>query len=106
MLCRESNSEVVQSIEANMKFAFKSAWDTHKNRHKVKGTCVQACEEFFRPPNKTAHEKVVASRLECHREDREVIVVCGASLHMMSKNAITSGDQETIRKNENTSPSP
>ena len=45
--------------EANMEVARTKAWDVHKNRKKVKGTHVQACEEFFRPPNKTPQRKLL-----------------------------------------------
>ena len=66
-----------------MEFVRKNAQDLHKNIYKVQGTDVQT--------------NIVVSRSDCHDEDREFLVDSGASLHMMSKNALTS---ETIRKSE------
>ena len=66
--------------------------------YKVKGTSIQACDNFFRQPNRATREKVVASRSDCKHEDREFIVDCGASLHMMSKNELASGEKDTIIK--------
>ena len=54
----------------------------------AKGTYVQACEKFFRPPNKTAQEKVVTSRSECEHENQEFIVDSGASLHTMRRSSL------------------
>ena len=34
----------------------------------------------------------------CEHEDREIIVDSCASLHMMSKNELTSGEKDTIRR--------
>ena len=66
---------------------------------KVKWICDQACENFFRPPNRTTQEKVVASGSDCEHEEREFTVDSGASLHMMSKDEVTSSekDQRTHR---------
>ena len=72
-------------IEANMEFARKRAWDLHKNFCKAKETCVQACEQITRPPNKTTQEQVVASRSDCEHEDREFMMDSGASLHMYER---------------------
>ena len=45
MRCRTSNSEVVQfKLQQTFSLLAKEAWDLHKNTHKVKGTCVQACD--------------------------------------------------------------
>ena len=38
-------------------------------------------------------EEVVASRSDCHHEDREFTVDSGASLHMMSQNKLTCGEK-------------
>ena len=54
----------------------------------------KACEQFFRLPNWTTQETVVASRLDCEHERQEFIVDSGASLHMMSKNELTSGGEK------------
>ena len=87
--CRTSNSEEVLSKQTWNLLAI-NAWDLHKNIYEVKGTYVQACEHFFRPPNRTTQEKVVASRSDFEHEDRELTVDSGASLHMTSKNELTS----------------
>ena len=39
-----------------------------------------------------------ASRSDCHHEDREFIVVSGASLHMASGNALAADDWATTKK--------
>ena len=67
---------------------------------KVKGAHVQACEQFLRRP--TTEEKVAASRSDCEHEEHEIIVNSGASLHMMSKNVLTSGEKDTFRVSEST----
>ena len=41
---------------------------------------VQACETFFRPPNRATLEKVVASWSGCEHKNREFTVDSGASL--------------------------
>ena len=90
MLCRTSNSEVVRIL-------LKQTWNLLARGHgtctrtytKPKETCVQACEQITRPPNKTTQEQVVASRSNCEHEDREFMMDSGASLHMMSENEVT-----------------
>ena len=101
MLCLTSNSDVVQTlVEAYMDLVCKKAWDLHKNISKVRGTCVQACKKFFRPPNRTTQEKFVKSRSDYEHENPEFIVDSGASLHMMSKSALTSGEKDTIGRSK------
>ena len=96
--------KLFRSFEANKEFARKKKpWDLHKNIFKVKKTTyTQECEQFFRPPNSTTPEKVVASRSDCEHEDRELIVDSGASLHMMSKNEPNSGEKRYHEKIEPT----
>ena len=77
-------------------------WDLHKNRYKDKETYVQTCGKILRPPNRTSQEKAVASRSDCNREDRDFIVKSGASLHTMSKNELSSGEEETITRSKET----
>ena len=55
---------------------------------------------IFRPPNKTTQEKVVGSRSDCAHEDQEFIADSGASLHMMSKSELTSGEKDTLRRSK------
>ena len=50
----------------------------------------------------TTKEKVAASRSHCEYEEHEIIVDSGASLHMMSKNELTSGEKDTFRVSEST----
>ena len=50
----------------------------------------------------TTEEKVAASRSDCEHEEHEIIVNSGASLHMMSKNELTSGEKDTFRVSEST----
>ena len=54
----------------------------------------KACEQFFRLPDWTTQETVVASRSGCEHEYQEFIVDSGASLHMMSKNELTFGGEK------------
>ena len=85
-------------IEAHMEF-FATEHGICTRTHIVKGThCCQACDKFFRPPNSTTQEKVVASRSDCEHESQEFIVDSGASLHMMIKYGFTSGENGTIRR--------
>ena len=95
LLCVQLGS-CAEVLEANIAFAGKEAWDLPKNVCKVKGTYVQACDKFFRPPNRTTEEKVVFCRLDSEHEDRECIVDSCASLHMMRENGLTSGEKETM----------
>ena len=50
--------------------------------------------KFWRPPNKTTREKVVASWPVVEHENRNMIVESGASLHVMGENELTSGSHE------------
>ena len=93
MLCRTRNSEFVKSFS-------KQTWHLHSNRYEVEGAYLQACDKVFRPSSSTTQEKVVASRSDFDHEDRAVIVDSGVSFHVMSKNEITSGEKETIRKSQ------
>ena len=65
------------------------------------GIYLQACEKFIRIPNRTTQEKNVASRSDCHNGNRYFTEDSGAFLHMMSKNALTSGEKETTRTSKN-----
>ena len=68
---------------------------------KSEGNYVQACDNFFRLPNRSAQEKVVASRSDCEHKDGEFYVDSGASRHMMSKNdELTSGENDTIERSK------
>ena len=89
-VCRHSNAlsydqleSCADVLEAKMEFVRKNAQDLHKNIYKVQGTDVQT--------------NIVVSRSDCHDEDREFLVDSGASLHMISKNALTA---ETMRKSK------
>ena len=86
-------------IEANMDSARKKEWELRKNRNWIKRTCVQECEKI-RQPNKTDREKAVESLSHGNYENREFNVDSGASLQMMSKNELTSGEKETIRRSK------
>ena len=55
---------------------------------------------MFRLPNRTTQENVVASRSDSEHEEREFIVDSGASLHLMSKCELTSGETDTIRRSK------
>ena len=57
---------------------------------------------FLPPPNRTTREKVVASPSVCTHENRYFLVDSGASLHMMSKKELISGEQDTIRRSNTT----
>ena len=46
-----------------------------QNKRHVKGTDLQACEAFFRSPNKATQEKVDASRSDCDHEKSRIY--CG-----------------------------
>ena len=72
-LSYEQLGSCAEVFEANMEFARKKAWDLHKRKNNVKRTYVQACEKFFRPPNRATQEKVVASGSDCNHENREFI---------------------------------
>ena len=50
----------------------RTAFDLHKNIYKDEETSVQASEKLSRPPNRACQEKVVATRLDCNHEDREL----------------------------------
>ena len=82
-LSYEQLGSCAELIAANMKRARKKAWDVHKNVYKVKRT--QACENSFRPPNRTTQGKVVAPRSGCNNKSLEF----GASFHLMRKNELT-----------------
>ena len=51
-------------------------------------------------PAGSTQEKVVESRSGCEREDREFFADSGPSLHMMSKNELTSSEKGTIRRSK------
>ena len=57
-------------------------------------------QKIFQAPIRTTQEKVVASRSASEQTDREFIVESGASLHMMSKTDLTSGEKDTIRRSK------
>ena len=88
-------------IGMNMEVARNKAWDLYKHENKVQGTFIQAREQFLQPPNRTAQEKVVASRSNWNHEDPEFIVLSGAC-HMMSENELTTDEIDTIRKSKRT----
>ena len=44
-LSYEQLGSCADSLKVNMEFARKKALNSHKNKYKVKGTCVQACEK-------------------------------------------------------------
>ena len=71
-----------------MELARRRAWDLHNNTCKVKGTYVQACAKFFHLPTEQLKNKL--SHLE-------KIVDRGASLHMMIKKNLFSGEKDAIR---------
>ena len=74
-----------------MTFARKKSWDLHKNIKSERDFALRRVKSL--PTSKrTTEEKVVASRSDCEREDREFIVDSGESLHMRSKNELTSGE--------------
>ena len=72
--------------------------ETAQEHVKRRRKYVQACEIFFGPANRSTRHQVVASRLACNHEDGDFNVEFGASLHMMSKNEVTSGEKDTIRQ--------
>ena len=82
-------------VEANMVFAPGKPGTCTKAFTTVTGICAEACEHFFRPPNRSSQEKVAASRSDYHHQNREFIVDSGA--HMMSESALAAGQRETIR---------
>ena len=99
-LSSEQPGSCADFSEANMEFARKKPSDLHNNICKPTGTCTQACLNFFRPPNRTTQEKVVASLSDCEHEDREFIVDSGTSLSMISKLELTCGGKDAIRRSK------
>ena len=93
MLCEQLGRRA-EFIEVNMEFACKKAPEVDKNSYKINGTSFQECEFFFRPPNRTTQQKVVAPRSDCHH------CQVGESLRMMSRNALASGAKDAIRRSQ------
>ena len=99
LLCRTSSSGIVLIYEK------KQPWNllvtnmgSPQEQIKSRWICVQAYAKFFRPHNKTTQEKVVTSRSDCAHGDGDFFVDSGASLHKLSKNELTCGDKDTIRR--------
>ena len=92
-LSYEQLGSCAELVEANVEFAREKSPGTFtkKSRQSKKELYIQACENFFRPPSRTTQGKVVASRSVGNVKNREFMVDRGASLHMMSKNELTSG---------------
>ena len=90
MLCRTSNSEIVQILLARKHGA------CERTCVRPKGAYVQACEKFFRPPNKTAQEKVVTSRSECEHEKSRIY--CGQRRVSVHDEKELTGEKDTIRR--------
>ena len=84
-------------IETNSAFATDCAWLLHQEEYTGKGTCSQACEKVFRPPNTKYHRDSGSCSVPsldhgttppcC--DDREYIIDTGASLEIMSKEALS-----------------
>ena len=85
--------EVVQSVGANMVFLRRKPTTT--NTFALSPRKFSPPINFLQPPNRTTREKVVASPSDCARENRYFLADSGASLHMMSKKELISGEQET-----------
>ena len=64
--------------------------------YKKSGLMFKHVNNKIRGPNRTIQEKVVASRSDCEHADREFIVDSGASLNIMSKNELTSGEKDNL----------
>ena len=64
------------------------------------GTYDRACETSFEPSNVLTPQSGIASRPAISAEDRNIID-SGASLPMMSKDALVLGDQKRIRAQQN-----
>ena len=75
----QSDSNTSNDMSCEVACAIAS-WNLQKSVYTVQGTDVQACENFFRPPNRNLLQKVVA-RSDCNHEDREFIADSSASLH-------------------------
>ena len=88
-LWRTNNLEVTQSIEVYMEFVVRTLGFWSKLQTLSKELFSQEGKHFFRPPNGTTLEEVLASLLNLHKEDRQFIVDSGASLLMMSTSATT-----------------
>ena len=101
MLRRASKSEVVQSL-------LKQTWNLPARKHGSctrtllvsKGLLFSHVKHSLRHSNRSTQETVVASRSDSEHEDREFIVDSGASLHMMSQNELTSGENDTVRRSK------
>ena len=72
---REQLGSSAKFSEANWELACTKAWDLHKNNCNAKRTYVQACDIFFRPGNRTTHDKFVASRSDCIKGNS--MIYCG-----------------------------
>ena len=81
----------------------KQTWNLLPRKHgtctttyvKSKGLMIKHVE-ISSDLTRTNQEKVVTSRSDCEHEYREFIVGSGASLHMMSKSELTSGEKDAI----------
>ena len=59
---------------------------------------VKWTENFSRPPNRTSQATVVACRSDCEQSDTSLWT--SGAFHLMSKNELTFGEKDTIRRSK------
>ena len=76
-------------VEANMKFAWKSAWDLRNNMYKVKGSHIQACEASSDHRTEQLKRKLsLLGQMGTTKIEYLFSVYSGASLHIVCESQL------------------